>query len=288
MHIEANNRPPKILVLILSARPAPWGLIEKFGQIGTFARTDTNNVHFLWYRGDEAIPGDLALNVSGKVLDCWYQFIVRLNRWGLKGPQYFPGSKFLTKFLRRRSKSRFDRFGANLYQRKLLLPMPEFNSFIGLKTLLAFEYVLKSFDFDFLVRTNSSSYLDIHQLENYLRSASKNKYFSGVRGDFFGETFSSGASYILSRDLVDLIANDYSEKWQHYVVDDVAISRVIAENKLATPLYFDRTTVVSNKNVKDFLPLNAEVFHYRCKTKSVDETIQIMKQLEGYITGEHK
>lgn len=283
MHEVGNRRPPKILVLILSARSAPWGLIEQFGQIGTFAKVDTENVQFVWYRGDEALPRDLALEVSGKLLDSWYKFIVLLNRWGLKGPRSFPGSKMLSSFLRRRSLSRLEDFGANHYQRKLLLPLPEFNSFIGLKTLLAFDHVLDAFDFDYLVRTNSSSYLDIQQLEKYLGDAPKQKYFSGFKGDFFGEEFSSGASYILSRDVVDQVTHNFSTYWQHYVVDDVAISRVIAENQLAVPTYFNRSTVVSINTFNHSLPLDRDVFHYRCKTKNVDETIQIMKQLQRFV-----
>lgn len=287
MNKAGNQRPPRILVLILSARAAPWGLIEHFGQIGTFAKTDSANVQFVWYRGNEVGPKDLGLYVSGKVLDSWYRFIIFLNRWGLKGPKSFPGSTLLSRFLRRRSLHRLELQGVNFSQRKLLLPLPEFNSFIGLKTLLAFEELLNSFEFDYLVRTNSSSYVDVIRLEKYLRDAPRSCFFAGVKGNFFGEDFSSGASYILSRDVVLQVATTFSSSWQHHVIDDVAISRLIVENSIAIPAYFDRATVDSLTSLADLgLLVDRDVFHYRCKTKNVDETIRIMKQIDSSISRE--
>ena len=48
---------------------------------------------------------------------------------------------------------------------------------IGLKTIKSFKYIVKK-NFDFLLRTNSSSFIDINNLLNYLNDKPKNKFYS--------------------------------------------------------------------------------------------------------------
>jgi hypothetical protein len=165
---------------------------------------------------------------------------------------------------------------------KLVTESPEDWSLIGLKTILAFRYLLDNYEFDYVFRTNTSSYLDVPTLLEYLAMKPRKNMYAGVIGNVFVNTrFASGAGILLSRDLVRRIS-DNSELWKHGLVDDVAIAELIAS-------FQDPSVILSELPRLDFASLEeakstkAEIiksnFHFRCKTDSADETIDIMKYI---------
>lgn len=206
--LSTHNNSPKIAVLILSAPGVPWALIEEFGQRRTFAVKNTRNTSFYWYRGyRETLLRD-PLYIIGKLLNSWYSLILKFNVNNQKGPGRFPGSKWVSSYLTANGFRRYSDIGSKANGANISLPIPELRSLIGLKTLLSFKFLLENDDFDFLVRTNSSSYLDIPLLESASLNWPRSQFFAGVQGDFYGEQFTSGAAYILSRDLVILIVEN--------------------------------------------------------------------------------
>ena len=165
---------------------------------------------------------------------------------------------------------------------KLITESPEDWSLIGLKTILAFKYLLDNYEFDYLFRTNTSSYLDVPNLLDYLEKKPRKNIYAGVIGTTFGKTrFASGAGILLSRDIVQRIS-DNSDLWKHGLVDDVAIADLVAT-------FQDPSVNVSELPRLDFASLeeakstDAEIirenFHFRCKTSSAAETIGIMKHI---------
>ena len=165
---------------------------------------------------------------------------------------------------------------------KLITESPEDWSLIGLKTTLAFKYLLDNYDFDYLFRTNTSSYLDVPTLLEYLAIKPRKNMYAGVIGTAFGNTrFASGAGILLSRDIVQRIS-DNSDRWKHGLVDDVAIADLVAT-------FQDPSVIVSELPRLDFASLEEakstdaetirENFHFRCKTSSAAETIGIMKHI---------
>jgi hypothetical protein len=100
----------------------------------------------------------------------------------------------------------------------------------GKKTLLCFEEILKYRDFDYVFRTNTSSYLN----------------------------FGSGAGYILSKDLVELIVN-HKKAWNHDLNEDVALGRILYD--LEVPLnQLDRYDIESLRDLKN---IDLKHYHYR-------------------------
>jgi hypothetical protein len=73
------------------------------------------------------------------------------------------------------------------------------------KTLFAFDYVHKNIDFDFLYRTNISSYINSKIFLKTLNELPRTKHYSGVLGNHYGHsrkkshTFCSGSGYFLSK-----------------------------------------------------------------------------------------
>jgi hypothetical protein len=97
----------------------------------------------------------------------------------------------------------------------------------GNRTIEALKIINQKFDYDFLYRTNSSSYVDKEMLIQHLNSASKNRYYAGHYGNDNGVVYSSGSGIMLSKDLVNLILeNGLSNMY----IDDVDIGYLMSSH----------------------------------------------------------
>lgn len=280
----------KLLTLILSYDEGHHKAIQTQGQDATFIK--------------EAIQASKVFRYVGRSfkLPIKYKIIFAIRRWQYALLDY-SNNRFIAVLLRLIVNSRFaDReirsipkfSGASPNQEctevknenepvtKLITESPEDWSLIGLKTILAFKYLLENYEFDYIFRTNTSSYLDVSTLLDYLAKKPRKSMYAGVIGTVFGNTrFASGAGILLSRDLVQRIS-DNSGLWKHGLVDDVAIAELISS-------FQDPSVILSELPRLDFASLeeakstNVDIikgnFHFRCKTNSADETIDIMKYI---------
>jgi hypothetical protein len=94
------------------------------------------------------------------------------------------------------------------------------------KTLLAMKYVKDNYDFDFILRTNLSSFYVLPKLKNTLNTLDKENIFTGYnKGEFV-----SGTQMIFSKDTIKILTNSINEIINKYNTtdrmhnDDVAIS----------------------------------------------------------------
>ena len=95
------------------------------------------------------------------------------------------------------------------------------------KTLLAFDWAISNLEFDYLFRTNTSSFVDFKKLHKFSKSNRNNLDYSGVVLDVVeGDTIASGAGFFLSRKNVELILNN-KDKFDETLPDDVAIARLL-------------------------------------------------------------
>jgi hypothetical protein len=125
----------------------------------------------------------------------------------------------------------------NLHDDTIYAPYPEGYENIGYKTLFAFEFLLST-DFDFLFRPNTSSFVNIHKLNEFVKTIPTEKYYGGSPIPFNGggvmdsdrpdgpTVCGSGCGFILSRDLVQLIV-DNKDKWEHRLIDDLALCKFL-------------------------------------------------------------
>lgn len=280
----------KLLILVLSFEGEPFSKIQMQGQDSTFIGRALEISSVIRYVGRHfSLPPKYRLI-----------FALRKLQYALLD---FSQIFFVGRVLRLVTDLRFgDRdiqrvptFGGNAdieevpYQvstygevSRLITKSPEDWSLIGLKTIQALRHVLDKYDFDFVFRTNTSSYLDVDLLKDYLTKLPKNRVYGGVVGKVFHDTeFASGAGILLSRDMVELICEN-SESWKHGLVDDVAIAEIIKEFALPvvpiTPLprldlpTLDAAQATDNETIRNN-------FHFRCKSSSADETIKIMRYI---------
>jgi hypothetical protein len=112
---------------------------------------------------------------------------------------------------------------------------------IGYKTISAFEFLLTK-DFDYLFRPNSSSFVNIPRLIEYVQTLPIEKFYAGSpipylhgglnkndHNDSAPHSCCSGCGYFLSRDLVQLIV-DKKELWEHRLIDDLALCKFLKDN----------------------------------------------------------
>ena len=165
--------------------------------------------------------------------------------------------------------------------------VPDLYSLIGRKTLDAFEISVNELDFDFIYRTNVSSYVDLAKLNEFIQNKPLSNYYSGAIGNHQGISFASGCGYFISRDLVIKILEN-KELWNHDLIDDVSVGKLMTKHfevgiEEVMRIDIDSVDSVSSKIRNG----NRETFHYRCKARTAGETIQIMTQIHNMILKEN-
>ena len=289
----------KLLTLVLSFESGTFKKIQDVGQNETFVLQTSDRSEIVRYVGKPTAPtkGHRTLFLFRRfqyaLLDFsnnWFiGFIVeQLAKWRL-------GDR-LTRSIRENPSASMASLSLN-HDEKIKSPptiitnTPEDWSLIGLKTLLAFKFVLENYNFDYLFRTNTSSYVDTDLLIDTLSNFPKRNVYGGVIGKAFNDKeFASGAGILLSRDLVERICAN-ADNWKHGLVDDVALADLIFgfndPNINLIPL--GRLDVPNIQHAKS-LPVQEirRHFHFRCKTNSPEETIEIMRYLFKIKTGNTK
>ena len=103
-------------------------------------------------------------------------------------------------------------------------------------------------EFDYLFRTNTSSFVDFNKLQKYSKSNHNNLDYSGVVLDVVeGDTIASGAGFFLSRKNVELILKN-KDKFDETLPDDVAIARLLRKFEILP-------STLIRKDLKKFLNL---------------------------------
>jgi hypothetical protein len=135
---------------------------------------------------------------------------------------------------------------------------------IGYKTLDSFEYIYDNFEFDYIFRTNSSSYVNIDKMLKFLEDKNREKFYCArVNTEVkSGIIFGSGSGYFLSKDVVKLVL-EISDKWNHNLIDDVALGKLLLESDIK--IFPSKRFDINNLNSIDVSRF-IDHFHFRCKS----------------------
>ena len=123
----------------------------------------------------------------------------------------------------------------NLIENDLFIDTSDSTLNMGMKTLLAFEWLEQNYEYDFVVRPTPSSYINHDNLVNFIKSnllddkyiyagklqSTNNKYKEPI-------DFISGSTFILNRASVQRILEN-KNKWDHSYWDDVALSILMSD-----------------------------------------------------------
>lgn len=148
-------------------------------------------------------------------------------------------------------------------------------SSIGYKMVESLEYLVNNINFDYIFRTNLSSYVDVEKLYNFILN--NHMDYGGFTGDHDNIKFASGAGYILSKSCVDLILT-HKHKWDHSIIDDVALASLLKQLNIS-PTHIPRQTLTRAPSLTsdDLIDLNQ--FHYRCKRPDRNEDIFLFNKI---------
>lgn len=151
---------------------------------------------------------------------------------------------------------------------------------IGYKTIESFEY-LNNLDFDYIFRTNSSSYVHVDRLIEFLENKPKNDFYCGYINKCVvsGLIFGSGSGYFLSSDLVSKVISE-KENWNHELIDDVALGDLLI-NKMGVKIIQSKRCDIDSIIDDEFYCRGKKVsnidghFHFRCKTPTKERNLDI-------------
>lgn len=128
---------------------------------------------------------------------------------------------------------------------------------MGKKTLCAFEYALANREWDYCFRANASLYVHKPGLLRYVQNQPETGLALGVVADcghFEGERFSYlwGPSYLLSRDVVEKVVANQAW-WEHKIMDDNAISRLLTQLEIPLDNRGSMASVAHNERGYEFV-----------------------------------
>lgn len=101
------------------------------------------------------------------------------------------------------------------------------------KSLKSMEYIDGHYSFDFVIRTNVSSFWNMENLLKCIESVPKTRFAGGFTlHDSENVCFITGTGIILSKDLCPLLASHSADNRIESVYDDVLISVLLVENNI--------------------------------------------------------
>jgi hypothetical protein len=161
--------------------------------------------------------------------------------------------------------------------------MPDSLMLQGVKNMAVFRNSL-SCEFDFLVTTITSTYLNVSALEEYLDKTTQKNFLGGRIEKSGTMKFQQGSFRVFSRDMVLKIVEN-SHSYQHWKIEDIALGRLLSSlSPDFTPI--PNLTVESQKEIESILePDLRTTVSYRCKSTSSGRRIDadLMKLLHQRI-----
>ena len=132
------------------------------------------------------------------------------------------------------------------------------------KTLLSFEYILKNFEFDYVIRTNISTFWNLSYLLNIINKLPINKC---IAGNVTHKNFIMGTCIILSKDLVEYIINN-KHKVHINIHDDVELTRFYQRELKLKLIHIPRCDRYINQFPMNNNNIPKKFICYRVKTQN--------------------
>ena len=161
----------------------------------------------------------------------------------------------------------------------LLLNCSDSYSDMGIKSLKAFEWVDSNLSYDYIFRTNTSSYVNYKNLINYLKKIQEEGIdYCGYIGDYDGIEYVSGSGIILSEHAIKSIIR-YKSELDTEIVEDVAFGKLLKLNEIS-PIKGKRKDIESHKDIRN---IDSDEYHIRCRLDSFGYSRNLEKYLLNFI-----
>lgn len=249
----------KICFVIIASKNQPWEGIYQTGQLQTWLNDLGDSEQYI------AAYSDDTLGASRQKINDHRKIEFSRNStpiWKLSEPQFF--SRNQAQF------ASYEGFGG-------IIPT----------TLSAINFALNTYDPDFIIRTNVSSYWNLNVLKSKLSNLPKTSFYGGVPGpmprsltrSFKSKFYASGAGIFMSSDVARLIVSNF-KSLDLSMIDDLAIADFMHSQKvpICAMTRFDLNNVDEVQNLDE--RILSSTYHYRCKAgTSVRFDADIMRTL---------
>lgn len=266
---KSKSAEPKVLVLVGHALYEPWSSILYEGQLKTWATTSSNPVVHTF-----ANPVMRPLKALDSLL--WKL------KWNTSIGKIATGVEVILKFP-------FSVFQGKLIEQKLpgsdekafRLDMPDLDLLMNFKSYALITGSLQ-YDYDFLVCTTTSSYLNLDNLKNAIKKLPRNGLVAGRILEQGSSKFASGSFRIFSRDVVVEFLNQRS-KFSTWRPEDQAFGFLVQESGIDVQ-YVELSSIdVPSLDLLEEIPngLLSETIHFRLKSGTLGkrDDISIMHAL---------
>jgi hypothetical protein len=243
----------RVVVLVLAVDRDPWRSIERRGQRATWASAPG----VLFLHGETRSVRRLAIGAAARTP--WREAVFR------------------------RLGARVERRPVTRVGDEIRTGVPELYGLIGTKLRAGLRHLVATEDFDYLLRVSTSTYVDVAKLRARVNKLPATGCYAGFLGEYGGVRYVSGSGMLLSRELVELGAS--APEWDHALVDDVALGRVMAANGVV-PVALSRIDVPTIEAAAALRPDDlADAFLVRCKSSGFrSDDICIMRRIHELVT----
>lgn len=254
MHL--GKSPVKILICVIHGPYEPWLTILREGQIKTWMSQDSA-IKIVNVFG-KAIPNQLLGLDQSIYFKRWSQnrFVAYLSLGVEAGfKTIFPIKKIKPSVIKSVSPGEPDSW---------TVQMPDSLLLQGVKNLAAFRASLDE-DYDYLVTTITSSYINLRKLAEHLTDAEQKSFVGGRIEESGDMQYQQGSFRVFSRDVVEYIVNN-SSNYKHWLIEDIAMGRLV--NLSYTKFTkIDNFTLHSAESVKRLTKSDlSRIVSYRCKS----------------------
>lgn len=140
------------------------------------------------------------------------------------------------------------------------------------KTIKAIDYINKKYNYDYLIRTNISSFWNIDNMFTLSNQLPKMGCLSGF---YIFDSFISGTGIIMSKDVCNILIR---EQIEYNKPDDIMISENLKKHFKISPLQNDKIYFLINNEIN--IPDNTDdILYFRIKNNDRTIDIQLFKLL---------
>ena len=172
--------------------------------------------------------------------------------------------------------------GQFLSEKLVSIDVEELWSNLTAKTISAIDFAIKNYEFEFVIRGNSSLYLNTNELERFLETNATRIDYAGPAAK--NKSFISGWCIILSRSAAQILVDNF-EKGDSFLFDDEAIGMILRRNGVEMhPIkfeVFDR--IPTTVEVEESINRGNWIWRFKDDLSGNRITIPAMKQISQFI-----
>lgn len=151
------------------------------------------------------------------------------------------------------------------------------------KTVLAIDYCLQNYEFDYIFRTNLSSILHLHHFYNFCLNHTVD--YAGIIGNYENIYFASGCGFLISKKASIYLVTEKEKLLKNEHIDDLCFGNLLEPVFGIYPM--NRCDInIDNRDDAIKYIIKDDLFHYRCKSDNDHwYTVSIMNRLYDIIYG---